>query len=81
MCVYVCVFKKKKEKEEEIDQHREERVHQQELDGGCERGRGERGREEERELSLQTPAAVSHFGQAAADRELQTTETSRQVLS
>lgn len=46
-----------------------------------ERERGEREGEGEKErgLSLQTPAAVSHFGQAAADREKQTSETSRQV--
>lgn len=38
------------------------------LGGGYERERW-RGREKERGLSLQTLAAVSHFGQAAADRE------------
>ena len=34
VCVSVCRWKR-----EEIDQHREERVHQQRLDGGCERER------------------------------------------
>lgn len=36
------------------------------MEGACER---EREGEKERGLSLQTPAAVPHFGQAAADRE------------
>ena len=69
-CVFVCVLcvcvSVRHWKGEEIDQHREERVHQQRLDGGCVR---EREGEKERGLSLHTPAAVSHFGQAAADRE------------
>lgn len=42
VCVSVCVSVRRW-KREEIDQHREERVHQQRLDGGCEREReGER---------------------------------------
>lgn len=65
MYVYVCVCVYCWRRAE-IDQHREERVQQRKLDGGCER---ESEREKEQRLLLQTPAAVSHFGQAAADRE------------
>lgn len=66
LCVLCVCVSVRHWKGEEIDQHREERVHQQRLDGGCVR---EREGEKERGLSLHTPAAVSHFGQAAADRE------------
>lgn len=44
-------------KREEIDQHREERVHQQRLDGGCEER--ERGKERARAVAADSCCSIS----------------------